>query len=208
MSPHVDHILPRSRFPQYELDISNMQVLCEHCNTHLKKTKVFDLRTDEQIVKLHEKYNLNESVFVDIDRHSVSIAHMRSLQKSTQPKRPNQKKKGKKKRGVALTARDQKNINAKNSRVEALRRRDKRTRTQRTAADRVDERLQAVQKRIEKRKASICPATNTPNAAVKNAKYGKLKQQQNIVSVSIKPKQRALVKFPKQKRPVIGLSTI
>ncbi len=29
---HVDHIKPRSRFPQLELDITNLQVLCEDCN--------------------------------------------------------------------------------------------------------------------------------------------------------------------------------
>ena len=29
---HVDHIKPRSRYPQYELDLNNLQVLCEDCN--------------------------------------------------------------------------------------------------------------------------------------------------------------------------------
>lgn len=29
---HVDHIKPRSRYPELELDESNMQVLCEDCN--------------------------------------------------------------------------------------------------------------------------------------------------------------------------------
>ena len=29
---HVDHILPRSKFPQLELVKSNLQVLCEPCN--------------------------------------------------------------------------------------------------------------------------------------------------------------------------------
>jgi len=29
---HVDHILPRSRYPSLELDINNIQVLCEDCN--------------------------------------------------------------------------------------------------------------------------------------------------------------------------------
>ena len=29
---HVDHIKPRSKFPEYELDLDNMQVLCEDCN--------------------------------------------------------------------------------------------------------------------------------------------------------------------------------
>lgn len=29
---HVDHIKPRSLFPELELEITNMQVLCEECN--------------------------------------------------------------------------------------------------------------------------------------------------------------------------------
>jgi len=29
---HVDHILPRSKYPSVELDRSNLQVLCEDCN--------------------------------------------------------------------------------------------------------------------------------------------------------------------------------
>lgn len=29
---HVDHILPRSKHPELELTISNLQVLCEDCN--------------------------------------------------------------------------------------------------------------------------------------------------------------------------------
>lgn len=29
---HVDHIKPRSRFPELELELSNLQVLCEDCN--------------------------------------------------------------------------------------------------------------------------------------------------------------------------------
>lgn len=29
---HVDHIKPRSRYPELELSLSNIQVLCEDCN--------------------------------------------------------------------------------------------------------------------------------------------------------------------------------
>lgn len=29
---HVDHIKPRSKYPEHELDLSNLQVLCEDCN--------------------------------------------------------------------------------------------------------------------------------------------------------------------------------
>lgn len=30
---HVDHIKPRSRYPELELDLDNMQILCQFCNT-------------------------------------------------------------------------------------------------------------------------------------------------------------------------------
>lgn len=29
---HVDHIKPRSKFPKLELDVDNLQILCEQCN--------------------------------------------------------------------------------------------------------------------------------------------------------------------------------
>lgn len=29
---HVDHIKPRSRYPELELDLNNLQVLCDECN--------------------------------------------------------------------------------------------------------------------------------------------------------------------------------
>ena len=29
---HVDHIKPRSKFPELQLELSNLQVLCEECN--------------------------------------------------------------------------------------------------------------------------------------------------------------------------------
>jgi 5-methylcytosine-specific restriction endonuclease McrA len=29
---HVDHIKPRSRFPELQLELSNLQVLCRRCN--------------------------------------------------------------------------------------------------------------------------------------------------------------------------------
>lgn len=38
---HVDHIKPRSKHPELELDITNLQVLCEDCNLgklHLDET--------------------------------------------------------------------------------------------------------------------------------------------------------------------------
>lgn len=37
---HVDHIKPRSKYPELSLKISNLQVLCEDCN--LGKSNIFD----------------------------------------------------------------------------------------------------------------------------------------------------------------------
>lgn len=51
---HVDHVKPRSKFPDLELDITNMQILCEKCNNikGTKHGKMWDYRTSKQIKKL------------------------------------------------------------------------------------------------------------------------------------------------------------
>lgn len=41
---HVDHILPRSLFPNRELDLTNLQVLCEDCNLGKSNKDVTDWR--------------------------------------------------------------------------------------------------------------------------------------------------------------------
>ena len=41
---HVDHILPRSKYPDRELDINNLQVLCEACNIGKSNTDTTDWR--------------------------------------------------------------------------------------------------------------------------------------------------------------------
>lgn len=37
---HVDHVKPRSKYPHLELDINNLQVLCEDCN--LGKSNIYE----------------------------------------------------------------------------------------------------------------------------------------------------------------------
>ncbi|CAI2536690.1 HNH endonuclease [Serratia proteamaculans] len=41
---HVDHILPRSKFPHFALDKSNLQVLCDDCNLAKSNTTFDDWR--------------------------------------------------------------------------------------------------------------------------------------------------------------------
>jgi 5-methylcytosine-specific restriction endonuclease McrA len=45
---HVDHIKPRSRYPHIELDIRNLQILCEECNVGKGTWDMKDWRTDMQ----------------------------------------------------------------------------------------------------------------------------------------------------------------
>lgn len=41
---HVDHVKPRSRFPELELDVDNLQVLCEDCNLGKGNSDTIDWR--------------------------------------------------------------------------------------------------------------------------------------------------------------------
>ena len=41
---HVDHIRPRSRFPEFSLELSNLQVLCEPCNLGKSDKDLIDWR--------------------------------------------------------------------------------------------------------------------------------------------------------------------
>lgn len=48
---HVDHIKPRSRFPQLELEFSNLQILCRACNLGKSNTDSIDWRTSGTIAQ-------------------------------------------------------------------------------------------------------------------------------------------------------------
>jgi len=41
---HVDHIRPRSRYPERELDLTNLQVLCRQCNLGKRDSDTIDWR--------------------------------------------------------------------------------------------------------------------------------------------------------------------
>jgi len=63
-SCHVDHIFPRSKYPHLELDLDNLQVLCNDCN--VKKSNKFycDFRkiSDEEKLIIIEKANIRFSL--------------------------------------------------------------------------------------------------------------------------------------------------
>lgn len=45
---HVDHIKPRSKFPELELDLNNLQVLCKDCNLGKRAWDQTDWRPSAQ----------------------------------------------------------------------------------------------------------------------------------------------------------------
>ena len=45
---HVDHIKPRSKYPELELDIENLQVLCGDCNLGKSNKYIDDWRYNSQ----------------------------------------------------------------------------------------------------------------------------------------------------------------
>lgn len=45
---HVDHIKPRSKYPELELDINNLQVLCGDCNLGKSNSYETDFRRPER----------------------------------------------------------------------------------------------------------------------------------------------------------------
>jgi len=57
---HVDHIKPRSKYPELELDINNMQILCAACNlgkSNLDNTNWRSLsNNDIYLIKQSEKF--------------------------------------------------------------------------------------------------------------------------------------------------------
>lgn len=50
---HVDHIKPRSRFPELELEAMNLQVLCEDCNIG-KGAKMFKPKRKGQMSRTEQ----------------------------------------------------------------------------------------------------------------------------------------------------------
>jgi hypothetical protein len=55
----VDHIKPRSKHPELALTFSNLQVLCEPCNSGKSNTDETDWRAQEQIMNAAFKNTIN-----------------------------------------------------------------------------------------------------------------------------------------------------
>ena len=51
---HVDHIKPRSRFPELELTLSNLQVLCDDCNMGKGNRDDTDWRADANATRKNQ----------------------------------------------------------------------------------------------------------------------------------------------------------
>jgi len=52
----VDHIKPRSKFPEFSLDNSNLQVLCRRCNSAKAATYDESSMTPEKSKGLHREH--------------------------------------------------------------------------------------------------------------------------------------------------------
>ena len=59
---HTDHVIPRSLDMSKELDINNLQVLCEFCNTEKSNLNCNDYRKSEDLLKL--KAYLDKTTYV------------------------------------------------------------------------------------------------------------------------------------------------
>lgn len=54
---HCDHILPRSLFPEHELDADNMQILCRSCNSSKSNRRLVDYRPNDWVEILAKVIN-------------------------------------------------------------------------------------------------------------------------------------------------------
>lgn len=46
---HIDHIFPRSTYPELQYNFNNLQILCKECNEEKSNFNTIDYRTAEQI---------------------------------------------------------------------------------------------------------------------------------------------------------------
>lgn len=58
--PHVDHIKPRSKFPELALDITNLQILCRECNSSKGNHVFIDYRSKKHKLLAEKVSNKKE----------------------------------------------------------------------------------------------------------------------------------------------------
>ncbi len=51
---HVDHVKPRSIFPELQLDLMNCQVLCKKCNMEKSNIDYTDYRSTDDIMSISD----------------------------------------------------------------------------------------------------------------------------------------------------------
>lgn len=68
---HVDHILPRSLYPEYELHPDNLQRLCKNCNENKSNKEVIDYRNQLARRRFMDRVVLNGMNFDFINFDSV-----------------------------------------------------------------------------------------------------------------------------------------
>lgn len=54
---HVDHIKPRSKYPELEISIHNLQILCPECNKKKLNYTEKDYRTKAHLQRLSDLYD-------------------------------------------------------------------------------------------------------------------------------------------------------
>ena len=55
---HVDHIKPRSLYPDLELEFENLQVLCKYCNLEKSNKDEIDYRNNK--IAIPSQYAINQ----------------------------------------------------------------------------------------------------------------------------------------------------
>lgn len=70
---HIDHILPRSKYPELELDFDNLQVLCNSCNDKKSNIYYWDYRPipNTEKLRLLNKIGLNDITLTEPETEGV-----------------------------------------------------------------------------------------------------------------------------------------
>lgn len=119
---HVDHIKPRSYYPDLALDMRNLQVLCISCNSRKSNEHQNDYRPELHIecARLFENGMNVRAIITERERGNISPAEekKRRLEQSQRDKKQNPKPKEKRK---LLPLKERQKINRQNRKQHMLR---------------------------------------------------------------------------------------